>query len=139
MPRKNQNSKNKSLEPYQEEKFETFLQLIKKGNMKNWSIVAEALGVHNNTITAWKRHPDARKAIAEGILDSLDKMEKAGKNDWRMHAEKAKMLGVNPPQKVETTTKDDPVKKILIAFGLWEEINVGKIEEASGPTPEERP
>lgn len=130
MPAKNQFSKNKELEPYEEVKFEQFLNIVKKGNVKNWSIVAEALGVHNNTITAWKRHPEARKAIAEGIIHSLDQMERVGKNDWRMWAEKAKMLGVNPPQKAEVKVQRNPIDEILRHYGLEikEVIDVGQTE-----------
>lgn len=74
--------------------FEAFLKIIKKGRVENWSVVAEALGVREATISEWKQYPLAQKAITEGIERSIAEMERAGKDDWRMWRDKLKMLGV---------------------------------------------
>ena len=74
--------------------FEAFLRTIRQDKVRNWSIVAEALGVREATITEWKRQPLAQQAITEGIEHCLTEMERAGKDDWRMWREKLKMLGV---------------------------------------------
>lgn len=74
--------------------FEAFLKIIKKGRVENWSVVAEALGVREATISEWKQHPLAQKAITEDIERCITEMEGAGKDDWKMWREKLKMLGV---------------------------------------------
>lgn len=74
--------------------FEAFLEIIRKAKVKNWSIIAEALGVREATITEWKRQPLAQQAITEGVEHCLIEMERVGKDDWRMWREKLKMLGV---------------------------------------------
>lgn len=74
--------------------FEAFLQIIKKGRIENWSVIAEALGVREATISEWKQHPLAQKPITEGIERCITEMERAGKDDWRMWRGKLKMLGV---------------------------------------------
>lgn len=78
--------------------FEAFLEIIKKGKVENWSVIAEALGVREATISEWKKHPLAQQAIAEGIEHCLEEMERAGKDDWKMWLEKLKMLGVKDRQ-----------------------------------------
>lgn len=78
--------------------FEAFLKIIEKGKIEHWFVVAEALGVREATISEWKKHPLARKAIAKGIMQCLEKMEEAGKHDWRMWREKLKILGVRDKQ-----------------------------------------
>jgi hypothetical protein len=76
------------------EQFEAFLKIIRENKVEHWVNVAEALGVHQNTIVNWKKHPLAQKAIAEGIQHALEQMEKTGGRDWKMWREKLKMLGV---------------------------------------------
>lgn len=80
---------------YKHEEFEEFVKILEEGAVENWSIIAQALGVDTNTIVAWRKHPSAKKAIAEGIRQSVNNMEIYGKRDWRMWREKAKMLGVS--------------------------------------------
>ncbi len=84
--------------------FEAFLEVIKKGRVENWSVIAEALGVREATISEWKQHPLAQKAITEGIERCITEMEKAGKGDWRMWRDKLKMLGVKDKEQQATTT-----------------------------------
>lgn len=74
--------------------FEAFLKIIKRGKVENWSVIAEALGVREATISEWKQHPLAQQAIIEGIERCITEMERAGKDDWRMWRDKLKMLGV---------------------------------------------
>lgn len=131
MPRRNED---KGLEPYQEAKFEAFLGLIKNDGAKNWTAIAKALDVHPNTITAWKRHPEAQQAIADEVKRSLEQMEKVGTKDWRMWESKLKILGVNPAQVVENKVKfDDPVRVLLAKFELGQD-NVTKAKETEGTT-----
>ena len=88
--------------PYKQEKFEQFKKLIKDGKVENWLMIAEALGIHFNTVYKWKEHPDAQQAIVNGITHAIDQMEKAGKRDWRMWHEKLKMLGVRVKEGTQT-------------------------------------
>lgn len=89
--------------------FQAFIKMIKNDRVETWTMVAEALGVSKNTITAWKKIPEAQKAISDGIQHALNKMEKSGKHDWRMWREKLSLLGIK--EKTETTgvrvSKDD--------------------------------
>ena len=88
-----QNVKNvDSKELYKSEEFEQFLQILNEGQWDTWELVAETLGVHSNTIQKWKKHPKAQKALAQGLQDSIKKMEDTGRRDWRMWREKAAML-----------------------------------------------
>lgn len=100
------------VDPYAEVEFEAFLKEIGNANLQNWTILAEALGVHRNTITRWKKHPLAKQAINQAIEENLREMTLAGKNDWRMHREKLKMLGVKDTMTLEHEAGES-VKSIL--------------------------
>jgi len=75
--------------------FLEFLRLVEEENIpESWGLLAEAIGIHRNTITKWRKTPEFRKALAKGIQRSLRNMEKAGNKDWRMWREKLRILGV---------------------------------------------
>ena len=74
--------------------YQAFLKLLKEGQFETWEVIAEAVGVHRNTIMDWKKLPEAQKAIVDGIQLAIKKMETAGKKDWKMWREKLKLLGV---------------------------------------------
>lgn len=97
---------------YKEEEFEEFVRLLDEGTAAHWVEIANALGVSPNTITSWKKRPEAQKAIKDGINKALKGMEIAGAKDWRMYEAKLKMLGINPVNKIEAVI-DDPRKQIL--------------------------
>lgn len=97
---------------YKELEFNKFLKTIEQGQVGHWQEIAEAIGVDADTITKWKATPEAIKAKQVGIDYALKQMEMAGKKDWRMWQEKLKMLGINPPQKVDARI-NDPRKGIL--------------------------
>lgn len=84
--------------------FEAFLKAIKKGRIENWSVIAEAIGVREATISEWKQHPLAQKAITEGVERCIAEMERAGKDDWKMWRDKLKMLGVKDKEQQSATT-----------------------------------
>lgn len=110
---------------YKEEQFKLFIQMIKKsGNKPHWAQIAQALDVAPNTITSWKKRPEAQQAILEGIEYAMSQMEKAGSKDWRMWESKLKMLGVSPVN--EVTVHVNPVGEILGKYGLD---NVGQTKE----------
>ena len=75
-------------EPYKEEEFESFIQLIEEDKFDTWELVAETLGIHKNTIQNWKKHPRAREALSKGLQNAVRQMETVGKRDWRMWREK---------------------------------------------------
>lgn len=97
---------------YKKNEFKAFLKTIKWGSVEHWQDIARALNVEEDTITAWKRTPEAQAAIEEGIDRALKAMEQAGAKDWRMWEAKLKMLGVNPPEKHEIKTAD-PIELLL--------------------------
>lgn len=113
---------------YKKTEFKQFLKTIKRGQASHWVDIAEALGVDKNTISDWKKTPEAQQAIQEGIEFALECMQQAGARDWRMWETKLKMLGINPASKVEVQMAD-PLDKILGKFGI-EGDDAGKTEEA---------
>jgi hypothetical protein len=79
------NTKTTKFNPYKKQEFETFIKLINKGEVpETWQLLAEALGVDNQTITDWKKVPEFQEALAKGIQRSLEQMELVGHRDWRM-------------------------------------------------------
>lgn len=81
-------------QPYNEMAFEGFLKAIGHGNIKNWSVLAEALNVSRTTILRWKQHPLAQDAINTAVSEAIKGMIESGKDDWRMHRELLKIFGV---------------------------------------------
>lgn len=115
-------------EPYKKKEYEAFIKTLKWGSVGHWVEIARALNVDDDTILAWKKLPEAQTAIQEGIDRSIAAMEQAGGKDWRMWEAKLKMLGVNPPQKIEAEVTDAR-KSILDKYGLGGE-GAGKTTEA---------
>lgn len=99
---------------YKEDQFEAFLATIKGSAVAHWIDIARAVGVHQDTITAWKQHPRARAAIQNGIAHALAAMERAGKKDWRMWESKLKMLGVISKEKTDQTVELQEPKTIRL-------------------------
>lgn len=106
------------------EEFETFIKLIENGDIRYWNQIADALGVNKDTITEWKKHPKARKAILDGINHALKEMERVGGRDWRMWLEVLKLYGVSPVNKSDITSggeslfsnlTDDQLNKLIEA------------------------
>lgn len=87
--------------PYSDVEFEIFLREIGNANIKNWSIMAQALGVDRKTIWRWRQHPLAKEAISTAVAENLAEMTTNGKGDWRMNREKLNMLGVIDKQVLE--------------------------------------
>lgn len=98
---------------YKEVEFQEFIREIEEGSIAHWQEIAEALGVEEDTITRWKKTPEAVEARRKGIANALSGMQKAGLKDWRMWEAKLKMLGINPPQKLDASLRVDDRKKIL--------------------------
>ena len=96
------------------EEFSAFIGMLKDGTVAHWQDIASALDVDNDTITAWKKLPEARVAIKKGIYYALAGMEKAGGKDWRMWESKLKMLGIVPKEKVDVTTKGKELPAALL-------------------------
>lgn len=118
---------------YKEVEFQEFIKAIKQGAISHWQEIAEALDVEPDTITRWKETPEAVEARRTGIAYALEQMEQAGKKDWRMWQEKLKMLGINPPQKVQAEMRDSR-KEILGKYGLGEE-GAGEATQAESRPP----
>lgn len=114
------------VDPYKKEEYAEFIKAIEEGAVEHWIDIAHALDVDPDTITKWKRLPEAQKAIEKGISKALKEMQRAGYKDWKMWDRKLQMLGVNPAQRIKHEV-DDPTVKILSKFGL------GDAGEASEP------
>lgn len=77
------------------EAFGAFIRTIESGSVCHWAVIAEALGVNKDTITEWKKKPEARQATAKGISYAIEKMEETGKSDWRMWQAKLRMFRID--------------------------------------------
>lgn len=76
-----------------EPEFQAFLDMVESDKVpETWELVATAIGVHQNTITNWRKTPEFQKALAKGIHNAMDRMERAGGRDWRMWREKIALL-----------------------------------------------
>lgn len=99
------------------EAFDAFIKTLSDGTVAHWQTIAQAIGVDNDTITAWKRLPEAQEAIKRGIDTALGGMAKAGEKDWRMWECKLKMLGIGPIDKkvieLSATTMGKPLIPLL--------------------------
>ena len=122
----NKTGKNKIPNIHKEAEFLAFIETIKGDTVAYWSQIAQVLGVNNDTITEWKKHPLAKKAIREGIEKNLAGMKKAGKKDWRMWESKVKMLGVAPIEKRDITTGGEKVRPLLGGISRDESSNSDK-------------
>lgn len=112
--RMSKNVSNVPKNPYYELEFQEFIKNIGNTGLSNWSITAEALGVSRKTITRWKQHPIAKKAIAKSIGETIAKMEAVGKNDWRMYREKLRMLGIKDKQSLSHEILDtNEIEQVL--------------------------
>jgi hypothetical protein len=87
--------------PYNSMEFEEFLKAIGHGNIKNWSVLAEALGVSRLTLLRWRNHPLAQNALNTAISEAMANMQTVGKDDWRMHREVMKIMGVKDKSTLE--------------------------------------
>jgi len=114
---------------YKDVEFQEFIKEIEKGSIAHWQEIAEALGVEADTITRWKKLPEAVDAQRKGIANALAGMETAGKKDWRMYEAKLKMLGINPAIKVDAKVTDTR-KDILSRYGLLEGEDAGQTKKA---------
>jgi len=90
--------------PYKQREYKQFIKLIEGNTVEHWVNIAQALNVDKDTITDWKRLPEAQAAIQKGIDRALEGMQRAGGKDWRMWESKIKMLGINPIQKLDVTS-----------------------------------
>jgi hypothetical protein len=100
-------------EPYHGKEFDEFLKEIGNANLRNWSIVAEAMGVSRMTILRWRKHPLAREAINSAIEEHIRKMSEVGGTDWKMHREMLKMLGVRDTISLEHEVNPDTLTQLL--------------------------
>lgn len=118
---------------YKEREFAEFIKLLGEGQVGHWQEIAEAIGVEADTITRWKKTPEAIEARRKGIAHALAGMEKAGSKDWRMYEAKLKMLGINPAIKVDAKVTDTR-RDILERYGLP---YAGKAETVEGGPPQD--
>ncbi len=118
------------------DKFRAFIKTLKEEQVRHWVEVATAVGVSEATISRWKRLPEAQHHIQLAVINTIENMESAGKKDWRMWEAKLKLLGVNPPQRIEGKVKiEDPVRVVLDRFGLEGSKDAGQAEGTEETTP----
>ena len=101
---------------YKKLEFEAFLDLLRGESSHHWTQIAKTLGVDQGTITAWKKIPQAQKAIRDGIEKALDGMTKAGKEDWRMWESKLKMLGLSPIEKSDVALGGEALRILMTSY-----------------------
>lgn len=101
---------------YKKEEFEAFIDLLRGESAHHWSQIANTLGVDKDTITAWKKLPQAQKAIRDGIEKALEGMTEAGGKDWRMWESKLKMLGLAPIEKSDVTSNGETLNVGVVTY-----------------------
>lgn len=90
-----------TIDPYKEESYNRFLELLSMDYLYNWKALASVLKVDQRTIYRWRQTPAAQKIVNDEISRLVREMERAGKDDWRMFREKAKIMGVEDVNKIE--------------------------------------
>ena len=118
--------------PQDKDKFRDFIKALKEDQVRHWVELATAANVSEATISRWKQLPEARKHLDLAVINTIENMENAGKKDWRMWADKLKMLGVNPPQKVEAEIND--VRKEILDKYMGVD-DAGQTKEAKSRPP----
>lgn len=88
--------------------YKKFIELVggAKQLPEHWELLANAIGVHRNTIARWKKQPEFEQARIKGINRRLKAMEDSGKDDWRQWEASLKLLGVK--------TSDQPTTNIQV-------------------------
>lgn len=114
MTKNTENTENTS--PYKDVEFKAFIGLIKQGQHAHWGQIATALGVENDTITRWKKTPEAQEAISDGISHALERMQQSGSKDWRMWETKLKLLGINTTNKIDVTSGGEKLNIAMVEF-----------------------
>jgi len=88
---------------YKDAEYIEFMRLVNNGELPDtWELTAEALGVHPNTIKAWRKLPEFREAKRKGIEHCLKEMRRAGKEDWRQWEASLRLLGVKTSEQPTT-------------------------------------
>lgn len=127
---KSENSKQTKV--YKEAEFNAFIKSIKAGQVAHWAEIAEALGIDKTTIVEWKKLPEAQEAIKQGIDHAIAQMERSGTRDWRMWAEKLKMLGINPANRIEgKIAVVNVTEEILKQFGVIDDTKTEKTTDST--------
>lgn len=117
-----------AIRPYKEMEFEEFLTSIGEGKIKNWTVLAEALGVDRDTLLKWRQHPKAQAALNNAINESMNQMELVGKDDWRMWRERSKILGVKDKSTLEHEVGEG-VTELLDSLGRTDYDGLGSQAE----------
>lgn len=100
------------IDPYKEESYTRFLELLSMDYLYNWKALADVLKVDPKTIYNWRKTPAAQKIINDEIARLMQEMERAGKDDWRMFRDKAKIMGVEDVNKVEVVDTKGVLDKL---------------------------
>src|SRR4030043_357297 len=83
----------KNINPYKTEEYQKFIQTVENGEIpEHWQILAEALGITEQTIIRWKQLPEFQKALNKGLDKALREMQRAGGDDWKMWRERIALL-----------------------------------------------
>lgn len=101
-----------NIDPYKEAEYKRFLELLSMDYLYNWKALANVLNVDPRTIYRWRQSPAAQKIINDEIARLIKEMERAGKDDWRMFREKAKIMGVDDITKVEVVDTKGVLDKL---------------------------
>lgn len=99
---------------YKDAEYIEFMRLVNNGELPDtWELTAEAIGVHPNTIKAWRKLPEFREAKRKGIEHCLAEMRRAGKEDWRQWEASLRLLGVKEASDQPTINIQIPVFNVM--------------------------
>lgn len=84
--------------PYNQMEFEEFLKMLGDTDVlahATWQDIAGVLGVDNDTITSWRKHPRARQVIQREIQNQLKLYRKHSESDPKVTEKILRKLGLD--------------------------------------------
>lgn len=111
------NQENKETpEIYKKWEFKQFLGFVEGKNLGRALMYAKALGIDRRTMQKWMQQPELAKPLIDALDELLSNMQKAGKDDWRMHAELIKMLGLDDVKNIDLTSDGEKINIAMVEF-----------------------
>lgn len=103
-------------EIYKKWEFKQFLGFVEGKNLGRALMYAKALGIDRRTMQKWMQQPELARPLIDALDELLSNMQKAGKDDWRMHAELIKMLGLDDVKNIDLTSEGEKINVLQVEF-----------------------
>jgi len=95
--------------------YKQFIELVSSDKQlpEHWELLANALGLHRQTLNQWRKLPEFERARIKGINRRLKAMEESGKDDWRQWEASLRLLGVKEASDQPTINIQIPVFNVM--------------------------